>query len=602
MCTFDYTPYTGCGDGQQHFYLQWMKCRKAKENNNMFCPLEQSIEMEELRKLSGNILSCPIHNPICVEQHEFQIVHIEVNRLSPKRSVARRSRAGTLTTRPCSTTPRREKAMRDFEEHIHAEERRRRKAPHNSSADSDHSQDSNSHPMRPSTSGGERASNELPRNDDEHESIRRGRSHRRVSSADIPQLPARSLTRRDKRHPSLPRTAEHPANKEEEAQETEPPPKVSPRPVSTLGLPRGSLIGLGLPASPDIHRRASVAYRSRSEAALRQPSEDGSPPNYPEQSWDPLPPRPAHRRRGAGEPVASQGKGDDGVMGRIEEHVPANDAGNQEHGAPNIPKLHTHEASDHGSRDTIRLQSGTLHDRRRRSRSRRMESRERSDHQASDQRASSTRDPSPGITAVSTQGSKGDRPPQRRNSVRPDAAASHKNDQTTRGRRYEEQVAEGWKWVAAREYMPIANSMATVVAAYDMPRSFHQSQRSLSKRESDDSGYGSAHLQQQLHQQNSLAEPSVLPIRTGPERSATPSADDKSSRAVLQKPPPARPDRPTPLELSKSPLALPFVVVSPRSDPQQQVKTKLLHRMGLRRKFSGLWERNGQPGAGELRS
>ncbi|KAK0649802.1 hypothetical protein B0T16DRAFT_457179 [Cercophora newfieldiana] len=72
MCIYDYTPYTGCPEGQQHFFLQWMKCTKASGSNDKYCPIDKSVPSEELRKLSGNVLGCPLHRHIAVQQHEFQ--------------------------------------------------------------------------------------------------------------------------------------------------------------------------------------------------------------------------------------------------------------------------------------------------------------------------------------------------------------------------------------------------------------------------------------------------------------------------------------------------------------------------------------------------
>ena len=74
MCIYDYTPYVGCHEGEQHFYLQWMKCNKAAGRSDKYCSLEKSVPAEELRKLSGNVLRCPIHLHIAVYQHELEFV------------------------------------------------------------------------------------------------------------------------------------------------------------------------------------------------------------------------------------------------------------------------------------------------------------------------------------------------------------------------------------------------------------------------------------------------------------------------------------------------------------------------------------------------
>ncbi|KAK3496283.1 hypothetical protein B0T13DRAFT_399773 [Neurospora crassa] len=72
MCTFCYTPYIGCPKGRRHYYLQWLKCKTAIKNGHSYCPIGESTEVRELQKLSGNVLACPFHTHIAIQQIEFE--------------------------------------------------------------------------------------------------------------------------------------------------------------------------------------------------------------------------------------------------------------------------------------------------------------------------------------------------------------------------------------------------------------------------------------------------------------------------------------------------------------------------------------------------
>ncbi|KAK3948397.1 hypothetical protein QBC32DRAFT_373589 [Pseudoneurospora amorphoporcata] len=72
MCTFCYTPYIGCPKGRRHYYLQWLKCKTAIRNGHSYCPIGESTQVKELQKLSGNILACPFHTHIAIQQTEFE--------------------------------------------------------------------------------------------------------------------------------------------------------------------------------------------------------------------------------------------------------------------------------------------------------------------------------------------------------------------------------------------------------------------------------------------------------------------------------------------------------------------------------------------------
>lgn len=72
MCTFCYTPYIGCPKGRRHYYLQWLKCKTAIKKGHSYCPIGKSTEVRELQKLSGNVLACPFHTHIAIQQIEFE--------------------------------------------------------------------------------------------------------------------------------------------------------------------------------------------------------------------------------------------------------------------------------------------------------------------------------------------------------------------------------------------------------------------------------------------------------------------------------------------------------------------------------------------------
>ncbi|KAK5662529.1 hypothetical protein OQA88_8441 [Cercophora sp. LCS_1] len=82
MCIYDFTPYIGCLEDKQHYYVQWMKCNKAIQLNR-YCPFDKSVPVEELRKISGNVLSCPVHRHIAIQQHEFRFIEEGVDAVSP---------------------------------------------------------------------------------------------------------------------------------------------------------------------------------------------------------------------------------------------------------------------------------------------------------------------------------------------------------------------------------------------------------------------------------------------------------------------------------------------------------------------------------------
>ncbi|KAK0713211.1 hypothetical protein B0T26DRAFT_359216 [Lasiosphaeria miniovina] len=596
MCTFDYTPYAGCVEGQQHFYLQWMKCNRAIAIQK-YCSIERSIEMQTLRLLSGSIICCPIHNPISVEQHQFQVVHVNDEQddedeslsplaASPKSYSSQRRRARTLT-RPESATPKHDRSMLSFEDEVRAVSRRRKAAAaarNASPVDSRGSRESSPRPARPRTSGGERRARDHSAGTD-WSAMPRGRSHRRVSSVDVAQPPARSKTFHGKPPPSFRQVEEKQTPAREEPRNMVPAQK-SPRPVSAVGQPIGPGAGIGLPSSPDIHRRASMALRKPAEqdSAARQAGSGAASlasrgDSSPEDNWEPLPPRPL-TNRGRSTPDLSpiQGRNEERAMRRIEEHRGPEEEGEQTAAGRGNNRLHRREGSDSSGRLKELL--------------------------VPEQRPKHVRDVALTIKVPGGSEQSADALRQNRKSMRLDnraAASLQKTEDTGRSRRYEDQVEEGRKWVAAREYMPIT-TMGSVVGTASPPQ-FHspqqqQSESSLTSRESNDSGYLSGG-----NQRKGPGGTPTSPLAAGFERSATPSADAKSIRSVLQK---AQPHRPPPLELSGlPPVALP-VVLMPDQSAQPVTspgKSSLLHRMGLRRKISGLlWERNSPNAVGDVRS
>ncbi|KAK0729613.1 hypothetical protein B0H67DRAFT_547729 [Lasiosphaeris hirsuta] len=204
MCMYDYTPYSGCRPGEQHSYLQWMKCNKAVSDNSYYCPIEKSIPVEELRKLSGNTLRCPIHCPIAVQQHEFLFVQrrARIETAHPGPTPERRDnnrpqsrpaiRRGKSVSRDEAGSVQAEEPMPDLR--VVREARRQ-----NTVRDVSPSTELDSRPAspgitRPKTTTGVKPVEEN-RQTEERKSRRREPTHRRAGSVEsIHTLPRRAVT------------------------------------------------------------------------------------------------------------------------------------------------------------------------------------------------------------------------------------------------------------------------------------------------------------------------------------------------------------------------------------------------------------------------
>lgn len=258
MCTYDYTPYTGCPAGQQHYFIQWMKCHKAVERRR-YCPIEKSTEAEVLRKLSPNVLSCPLHGPIAVQQHLLDAVRQEEdNRDRDAERGRSRSRARSGLGGKHSLRVKRRKNVRD------------------SDSEDESSSKEKWEPRKPDY---ETRLDEVPQEEEQQEEkqaetptdiqttpLKRQDSHRRANSVDLRPLRTGSI-RQTRSEVSLPLTDKN-ADGHPSADETESSAASTTKRRSRPRNPPNGVI-IGLPSSPDMHRRASVR-RTSSEAILRK--------------------------------------------------------------------------------------------------------------------------------------------------------------------------------------------------------------------------------------------------------------------------------------------------------------------------------------------
>ncbi|KAK4177905.1 hypothetical protein QBC36DRAFT_326058 [Triangularia setosa] len=613
MCTYDYTPYTGCKQGEQHFYIQWMKCSKAIETGGKYCPPELSVEVDAIRKLSGNILSCPVHGPIAIEQHEFDFVVAKIPVDQPQDQSIRRGRSRTASRRGTSVsrsnrTPKTDTFGRNFEE---IPQKKRRESRDVSSTGSVNSESSGTVPARPRTSDGLKKADRSGSQDRRRTSV--AHSHRRVSSADLNLMPRRASTlRQSKGDRQLPPPAEIPKHVEAQEEETR---GRQPRPKTTVHIPADTGI-IGLPSSPDMNKRSPVnraksegrpmsteSMTARLDTSLPHNTALGSSDSSPEHPSEPLPfgpRRPSVRRSGTRNIRKST---DEVPMGRIDENVAqGEDADQIQAGGLHIT---TSGITRSGTTRTTRPSRIGI-----------------SPESESDFRFPPPPSRSNNSSPISRRGSE-TRPPMPASPLSPvfprynsynsnDDASSLRSNQSKTSRRFEDQVAEGRKWAAAREqHMSILANSNNNLSEPSLPLA------SQSRRESADSGYRSGQPQ--------------LPVpQSPPSRHATPNpAQQEQKRRTLQKhngQPPYQTDlglpspntlsqrRPAPLQLGNiPPCALPVSLYSPSPLSQGQSgpssgevspgnmkgKVPLLQRMGLKKKISGLWEKSGQQRAVE---
>ncbi|EAQ83534.1 hypothetical protein CHGG_09938 [Chaetomium globosum CBS 148.51] len=327
MCTYDYTPYTGCEDGPQHYYIQWLKCSIAVEQGR-YCSMDTSSKVEQLRKLSANVLSCPLHGPIAVQQFVLEPANQQqpVDDDEPRRSRARSSARRSATSR--GRGPRAAGSDRDLEQParrpVRKQRSRREMVPESSDSESSSSFSARSKvPNRGKRMG-----------DREAMGRRRSRtpqatSHQRSISVDLAPPPPLPLSMRHGRSEvSLPLRTDFEGQGED--QQGSLAGRSQSRPKNSLDIPRAVGV-VGLPSSPDMHHRGSV-HRSRSDAGLAasidllpelptqkgamSPASDSSPDQNPDMPFS----TPGRRgRRTVARSVRDRSV--DTTMRRIDEHV-----------------------------------------------------------------------------------------------------------------------------------------------------------------------------------------------------------------------------------------------------------------------------------------
>lgn len=485
MCTYDYTPYTGCEDGPQHYYIQWLKCGIAVEEGR-YCSMDASTKVEQLRKLSANVLSCPLHGPIAVQQFVLEPANQQqpVDDDQPQRSRAQSSTRRSAASR--GRAPRAAGSDRDLEQParrpVRKQRSRREMAPESSDSES-----SSSFSARPrAASRGKRMG------DREAMGRRRSRtpqaaSHQRSISADIAPPPPLPISMRHGRSEvSLPLKTDFEGQREDSSTG-----RSQSRPKNSLDIPRAVGV-LGLPSSPDMHHRGSV-HRSRSDAGLGEgidllpelptqrsavsPASDSSPDQNPDMPFS----TPGRRGRRTGA-RSIRDRSVDTTMRRIDEHVvqdpetrssTTTTSPEPQHPTPpyqttTIPHIPHHRRSKSNSRpqlNTLQIPKNrepfqrdaysaptatppeteiTHADRRTDPRTRRARSL---------RHISDTSPVSP--TTILP-------PPQLPSLTHPETGFSSSGGvsgetaslRSTRSRRFEDQVAEGRKWVAAREHIP----------------------------------------------------------------------------------------------------------------------------------------------------
>ncbi|KAL2118865.1 hypothetical protein VTJ04DRAFT_5824 [Mycothermus thermophilus] len=271
MCNYDYTPYKGCTEGEQHYYIQWIKCGIAAENGR-YCSLETSTRLEKIREISGNVLACPLHGPVAVQQFILDGAsprHHDEDEKRRARSASRRS----ATSRGRST--RRGSALADDEDTRREIRRQRSRQEVAQEEASDSESGVRENRARLARRASRRA--EAERADGQSKPSRKV-SHRRSMSADLDPIPPvpQLNPRYGRSETSLPLEAEPEPRKELRRSSTA---SSSLRQQQAPEVPKAPSV-VGLPSSPDMHRRASL-QKARAEAGLK---DDFSPLPSPK-SW-----------------------------------------------------------------------------------------------------------------------------------------------------------------------------------------------------------------------------------------------------------------------------------------------------------------------------
>ncbi|KAK4099101.1 hypothetical protein N658DRAFT_525731 [Parathielavia hyrcaniae] len=622
-------------DGQQHYYIQWVKCNTAVERGR-YCSVEASQRVEKLRKLSTNVLSCPLHGPIAVQQFVLDSVNARPQENNP----AEEEPHTQSTAEPAATARGRPPKQDSIDrEPVQPPPRdiRKQRSRREIVLDSSDSESSASFPSRRRAAGRTKTSSTRELRERQRSRSTR-RSHRRSVSADVVSLPPPpSLTMRHGRSEvSLPLK-----NGAEAQAEGQPPSTTAPQtqPTNSLEIPRPVGV-MGLPSSPDMHRRASV-HRSRSEGVLRQetegqpepappaprsavsPSGDDSPDQNPDLPFS----SPNRRARRAGA-RSIRDRSVDTTMRRIDEHVSPEDSARNIGHARETPTPDTRSSATTSPEPQARGHAPPRHT----TYHRRSGSRPRLDTlQIPPTRPQYPRDAYSAPTATPPETDISEERPARRRAkslrhveispaamkpLPPPAPMAHRNEETAslrsvRSRRFDEQGGEGRKRAAAREYMPQPPPPPGAAG-----------------RESVDSGYLSGHQAQRSWESvgpSAAADAVPKPggkagrntLQKAPPQSLTPSQGQVQAQTQAQAQAQAqgrwqgqglgetqRPV-PAPLDLGAArlpPCMLPVSLLSPGAQSETDVspvgkggKGTLLQRMGLRRKFSGLlWDRGGQ--------
>ncbi|GAB1317894.1 hypothetical protein MFIFM68171_08104 [Madurella fahalii] len=586
MCTYDYTPYTGCKDGQQHFYIQWVKCNKAVERNR-YCSLDESTELEHLKKLSTNVISCPIHGAVAVQQHAFEFVYAQAAEEPATEDhhseMTERSRARNTTRRDDTASRNRDLGLgQGIQQPVRKEVRKRRSARQVHPASSDTETERYSI-VRPKTVEPVKRTEERGRPGKRASSLVREESHQLANPGDLDSLSTRSLSHHDHNGASSRLTAGRNQQTEEESTESATG-NVQTRLKSSLTIPPCS-VRIGLPSSPDILRRSSGVHKSKSEMQLQQGQESPSKPtahttsprsadSSPDHNSElPFGNSTQHRGRRSGT-RSTHNRSVDRSMKRIDEHAISRDDG-------------TGERQD--TRSSTTSQSTTISP---------VEPPQNTDAPSlptspkSLQFGGTSASPLSPTTSTTTHG------------ARPNEDAASVRSGRSRRFFFLDHAAEGRGRAGAGAASPRSPTMSASMLAHLSESHLPWGSRSATGRESVDSGYRSL-------QGGSTSPGGVGLGLVGLGITAPPGELGGEGTGPSQKPLP-RPGQgglsrpvPAPLGLGNRglpPCALPveLALLSPGHRYGQEIdggkggKVPLLQRMGLRRKLSGLWEWGGQ--------
>ncbi|KAL2266729.1 hypothetical protein VTJ83DRAFT_6081 [Remersonia thermophila] len=584
MCNYDYTPYKGCADGEQHYFIQWIKCGMAAESGR-YCSLEASTRLEQIPQISGNVLACPLHGPVAVQQYILEAAsprhHEEDEEKRRPRSTTRRS--GVSRGRG----PRRD-SSRAADEAAHKEvkevrrESSRHEAAHDSSDSETNSRENRARRARKASRQAESERGESGRKPS------RTRSHRRATSEDldrIPPVPPLSM-RYGRSETSLPLKTQ-PEDRRDSRRASN---ASTTHLQSPTDAPRAPTV-VGLPSSPDMHHRASIR-RAQSDALLKDadlpplpsprswvvsPTSDSSPDH------DPALPFSSPGRRGR-RPTRSIGdRSVDTSMRRIDEDVATDDLHSE---PPLSPRSLPPQPGPAPTRSPPPepTAAGALHYPSRRSRS------------ANRPQLNSLKIPKP-LDKY-----------QREHHSAP--TATPPDTEISEGRKRSVDAALGNAPQAARESS--SNLPTTARASVDSGYLSGHSKngRNTLQKAPPQLVREQAQQQQQQQQQQQTQQQTQQSLERGQnqEQSPTAAAQEHARPSTDGRESPDKKPRPAPLNLANAapghrlpPCALPVSLISPScqsdaeastaSNGSKKTHSTLLQRMGLKRKISGLLER-----------